>query len=71
MRYLCDPRRRRDSAAEIWEEILERFALCDDIDFAYPTRRYYDNAREGKQTASGPAVPAQTEKDASDVGDDV
>ncbi len=48
MRYLCDPRKRRDSTAEIWEEILDRFSLLDDIDFAYPTRRFFDNVREGK-----------------------
>jgi small-conductance mechanosensitive channel len=48
MRYLCDPRKRRDSTAEIWEEILDCFSPCDDIDFAYPTRRFFDNEREGK-----------------------
>jgi small-conductance mechanosensitive channel len=51
MRYLCDPRNRRVSAEAIWEHILEEFAKCDDIDFAYPTRRYYDNLTEGKPGA--------------------
>ena len=51
LRYLCEPRRRRESTQEVWEEILERFAGCDDIDFAYPTRRLYDNMREGKAGA--------------------
>ncbi len=48
VRYLCQPRTRRSSAARIWEEILREFAQRDDIDFAYPTMRYYDNAVEGK-----------------------
>jgi len=48
MRYLCDPRKRRDSTAEIWEEILDCFSPCADIDFAYPTRRFFYNEREGK-----------------------
>ena len=46
--YLCDPRERRATAQEIWEAILEAFGACDDIDFAYPTQRFYDNASEGK-----------------------
>jgi small-conductance mechanosensitive channel len=48
IRYLCEPRRRRDSEQVIWEDILEAFAQCPDIDFAYPTRRFYDNFLEGK-----------------------
>lgn len=48
IRYLCDPRRRRSSAGEIWEDILDAFSRCDDIDFAYPTQRFYDNHQEGK-----------------------
>lgn len=48
IRYLCEPRRRRASEQEIWEDILEQFAECDDIDFAYPSRRFYLNYLEGK-----------------------
>lgn len=48
MRYLCNPRSRRTSQHTIWEAILEAFHEHDDIDFAYPTMRYYDNASEGK-----------------------
>ncbi|NCC52179.1 MAG: mechanosensitive ion channel family protein [Spartobacteria bacterium] len=48
LRYLCDPRKRRSSECCIWEEILEAFANADDIDFAYPTQRFYNNALEGK-----------------------
>lgn len=48
MRYLCHPRRRRGTAQAIWEDVLTAFAEHDDIDFAYPTTRYYYNAVEGK-----------------------
>ncbi|HBH62641.1 MAG TPA: mechanosensitive ion channel protein MscS [Nitrospiraceae bacterium] len=48
LRYLCEPRRRRDTSNAIWEDVLSRFAECDDIDFAYPTQRFYDNSTEGK-----------------------
>ncbi len=51
IRYLCDPRKRRISAERIWEEVLKSFARRDDIDFAYPTMRYYNNAAEGKRGA--------------------
>jgi small-conductance mechanosensitive channel len=51
MRYICEPRSRRGSAEAIWEEILDKFEACDDIDFAYPTVRYYDNRVEGKPEA--------------------
>lgn len=55
IRYLCDPRRRRGSAQTMWEAVLDAFAEADDIDFAYPTTRFYDNVREGKPEAR--AVP--------------
>jgi small-conductance mechanosensitive channel len=48
IRYLCEPRQRRSTTEKIWEDILREFAACDDIDFAYPTRRFYDNLAEGK-----------------------
>jgi small-conductance mechanosensitive channel len=49
IRYLTEPRRRRGSEAAIWEEVLNEFSGCDDIDFAYPTQRFYNNLREGKE----------------------
>jgi len=48
IRYLTAPRHRRGSSEAIWEEILRAFARCDDIDFAYPTQRFYQNPVEGK-----------------------
>ena len=48
IRYLSDPRKRRGISQAIWESVLDRFAEHDDIDFAYPTIRYYDNPTEGK-----------------------
>ena len=57
VRYLCEPRRRRNSTQEVWEAVLERFAERDDIDLAYPTQRFYNNMREGKSGARA-AAPA-------------
>ena len=48
IRYLCQIRNRRGSEQALWEEILKRFAAQSDIDFAYPTTRFYDNLTEGK-----------------------
>lgn len=49
VRYMCDPRERRSIEEKIWEDILNKFAVCDDIDFAYPTQRFYNNYTEGKK----------------------
>ena len=49
MRFMCDPRERRSVEEKIWEDVLNRFAECDDIDFAYPTQRFYNNVTEGKK----------------------
>ena len=62
IRYLCEPRRRRGSAQAIWEDILQEFAGCADIDFAYPTRRFYDNLLEGK-AGTKPLVAHDEEAD--------
>lgn len=51
IRYLISPRTRRGSEQAIWEEILTAFSKCEDIDFAYPTQRFYDNVTEGKEGA--------------------
>jgi hypothetical protein len=55
MRFLCNPRQRRMYTNKIWEEILMAFAKADDIDFAYPTQRFYNNIQEGKTKAGPPA----------------
>jgi len=57
MRYLTHPRRRRGTAQAIWEDVLTRFGEHDDIDFAYPTTRYYYNAAEGKPGTLPPDGP--------------
>ncbi|MFC1499421.1 mechanosensitive ion channel family protein [Candidatus Zixiibacteriota bacterium] len=49
LRYMVNPRRRRNTEEEIWEAVLDLFGQHDDIDFAYPTVRYYDNRNEGKE----------------------
>jgi small-conductance mechanosensitive channel len=49
LRFLCEPRKRRSTEEIILEEVLEVFAQHDDIDFAYPTTRFYNNVSEGKE----------------------
>jgi small-conductance mechanosensitive channel len=49
LRYMCNPRERRSIEEKIWEDILNKFLECDDIDFAYPTQRFYNNLTEGKK----------------------
>ena len=48
IRYLCNPRKRRYTSQVIWEEVLNEFDKCDDIDFAYPTIRYYEENSKNK-----------------------
>ncbi len=48
IRFICHVRKRRTIEEKIWEDILDRFNQHDDIDFAYPTQRFYDNLKEGK-----------------------
>jgi len=47
MRYICDARRRRTTEHEIWEEVLKVFAENSDIEFAYPTTRFYKMGEKG------------------------
>ncbi|NOX18733.1 MAG: mechanosensitive ion channel family protein [Chlorobi bacterium] len=47
-RFIIPPRARRKKEEEIWEHILDDFSVRQDVDFAYPTVRYYDNIKEGK-----------------------
>ncbi|HCK98917.1 MAG TPA: mechanosensitive ion channel protein MscS [Candidatus Marinimicrobia bacterium] len=49
IRYLCEPRKRRGTRHAVWEDILDKFSKAKDIDFAYPTTRFYDNVAEGKK----------------------
>ncbi len=41
IRYLCNPRKRRGSENDIWQNILIQFDAQKDIDLAYPTTRFY------------------------------
>ena len=57
IRFLCDPRKRRATDQAVWEDILKAFSAADDIDFAYPTQRFYDNRAEGKPGARADGLP--------------
>tara|TARA_B100000287_G_scaffold48822_1_gene43337 strand:+ start:139 stop:1095 length:957 start_codon:yes stop_codon:yes gene_type:complete len=49
IRFLCEPRQRREIEQDIWESILDEFKDELDIDFAYPTVRRYMNKEESKE----------------------
>ena len=57
IRYLSDPRKRRSTSQAIWESVFDRFAEHEDIQFAYPTIRYY-----GGQSSSGEQSPFDSVK---------
>ncbi|MBN2281931.1 MAG: mechanosensitive ion channel [Candidatus Marinimicrobia bacterium] len=48
LRFLINPRHKRGIEQQVWEQILEEFEKHGDIDFAYPTQRFYNNLDEGK-----------------------
>ncbi len=55
VRYLTPTKVRRITEQHLWESILRAFAEHNDIDFAYPTVRYFNNLKEGKaEPARGP-----------------
>ena len=59
IRYLCEPRQRRTSEELIWEDVLNQFSEHNDIEFAYPTQRYYSLPGEGApQAAPVATIPA-------------
>ncbi len=80
IRYLVEPRRRRGSEEVLWEAILDAFGERDDIDFAYPTQRFFHNVIEGKAEAraqpggfagnGGPKEGQRAEKEGQRAEDD-
>ena len=46
MRYICDPRKRRVTEHEIWEDVLKSFSKSKNIEFAYPTSRFFTRPSE-------------------------
>lgn len=51
MRFLVFPRAMRAIEDKIWTRVLEEFDENDDMDFAYPTTRFFFNQTEGKENA--------------------
>ncbi|MFH2025045.1 MAG: mechanosensitive ion channel family protein, partial [bacterium] len=46
IRYLCEPKNRRGTQQAIWEETLDSFDREKDLEFAYPTTRFFNNPPE-------------------------
>ena len=49
LRYLCNPKNRRDSEQIAIELILEQFEKHEDLQFAYPTTRFVDASQENQK----------------------
>ena len=47
LRYLTEPKNRRDVESDLTGKLLDAFAAEPDVDLAYPTTRFYDARREG------------------------
>ncbi|OHB55571.1 MAG: hypothetical protein A2Y07_03305 [Planctomycetes bacterium GWF2_50_10] len=52
LRFVCQLREKRLVENDLWEDILTAFALCDDIEFAYPTQRLYNAPVESKAASN-------------------
>ncbi|MCB8995463.1 MAG: mechanosensitive ion channel [Bacteroidales bacterium] len=50
LRYICDPRKRRSSENDIWEKVLDLFEANNDMEFAYPTLRYYKQGEDAQNS---------------------
>ena len=59
LRYLCEPRKRRNTEQAIWEDVLDMVAAQPNIDFAYPTQRIYYHPTEGKTLDVEPHVQVE------------
>lgn len=45
VRYLCEPKKRRRTEVELWEEIITAFQKAENVKFAYPTQRFYSDTK--------------------------
>jgi len=66
IRYICDPRKRRQTESFIWEKILEEFEKLPDVVITYGTRRVVNFREEGKIRTGD----KKTKKRGKDSGDD-
>ena len=46
MRFMCDARKRRATEHLVWEDVLKEFAGHKNIEFAYPTQRFFTRRDE-------------------------
>lgn len=57
IRYLCEPRRRRNRQQAIWEDALDAFNTTPTIDFAYPTHRIMNDPVPPRRPRSETLTP--------------
>jgi small-conductance mechanosensitive channel len=61
IRYLCQPRQRRSTEQTIWEAVLRAFRPEPDIEFAYPTQRFFRRDLEDKPMPRPEESSSQTD----------
>lgn len=57
LRYLCEPQKRRNSEQAMWECVLKEFSKHEDIEFAYPTQRFFHNPSDTINIDTTPGQP--------------
>lgn len=62
LRYLCKPREKRGTSAELWERILDALAGATDVVIAHPTQRVHVT-RAARPAPTDPLERALTEVD--------
>lgn len=67
LRYLCPPRQRRGIEQELWQAILYAFKARADIEFAYPTQRFFSRHLELEADDTG-KMPLSTPLDEPRIG---
>jgi len=50
MRYICDARKTRSTEHEIGEDVLHAYARQNEIEFAYPTQRFFNRNIENEDS---------------------
>lgn len=67
LRYLCEPKQRRNVQQFMWENVLKVVDDSDDIDLAYPTVRLYRESVAQKHINKKAHVPKKPDEDEHDI----
>ena len=68
IRYLTEPRQRRNTENLLWEDVLNTFAAEPTIEFAYPTVRRYIHPEESKPALRPDVIYSHVDNGKDEVG---